>query len=480
MLEKNSGAERRGVAVVVVGDIGRSPRMCNHASCLGKLTHFQTFVVGYRESSIPRHLSACTVCPLPPPFIDKYRRLFPYIFYIFFAIIKVLCVSYNLFKILYDIPNLNFVLMQNPPSLPALPVCALVCYLKRAKLIVDFHNYGYSIMELQPNVPYFMVYLALRLEVHYARYADYALCVSKAMKADLISSWRLKCEPVVVYDHPLTKAPDVSFHQKHAVWFKLFSQNSPAIFDMSHETKFPRSRVGSNTGVAEDTLLSYWSPTDGLALKNERPAMVLSSTSWSPDEDFSVLLQALSYYKMLQVKSDNLPELVVVITGKGPLREQFVRNCEARGLNERPVRIITKFLDLSDYYALLSGADLGVCLHTSSSGLDLPMKIVDMLGCGVPVCAFEFPTLHELINCYNAVTFSDATTLCQELVHLLEWFPTASCQLCPMARYTELHVPTCFGDEWVKKCKPIFDGQTGEKPLQPLVESSDSSTKENS
>ena len=69
----------------------------------------------------------------------------------------------------------------------------------------------------------------------------------------------------------------------------------------------------------------------------------------------------------------SLPGLVIVVTGRGPLKAMYEQKMHALRLQHVAFR--TVWLAASDYPLLLGSADLGVSLHTSSSGLDLPMKV---------------------------------------------------------------------------------------------------------
>jgi len=124
----------------------------------------------------------------------------------------------------------------------------------------------------------------------------------------------------------------------------------------------------------------------------ERPALIVSSTSWTPDEDFTVLLSALSLYEAQAKEQASLPRLVVMISGRGPLLPTFKKLYAQRSEAEAWTKVVvrTVWLEIADYPRFLGCADLGISLHQSSSGLDLPMKVVDMFGCGVPVLARGF------------------------------------------------------------------------------------------
>ena len=132
---------------------------------------------------------------------------------------------------------------------------------------------------------------------------------------------------------------------------------------------------------------------------------MVSSTSWTPDEDFGILLEGLIKYAEGDstdgsAKGQATP-LLVIITGKGPQKadfEQMMKKLKAGG-HLPNVDITTAWLSTRDYATLLAAADLGVCLHRSSSGVDLPMKIVDMFGAGLPVAAYSaYESFNELVR----------------------------------------------------------------------------------
>lgn len=149
--------------------------------------------------------------------------------------------------------------------------------------------------------------------------------------------------------------------------------------------------------------------------------ILVSSTSWTADEDFSLLIDALCRYSELSA-SRQLPEVLAIITGKGPQREMYLKQIAEleRAGRLQEVTIKTAWLNMGDYARLLASASLGVSLHTSSSGVDLPMKVVDMFGAGLPVVGWSrFEAWPELVTeGVNGMGFGSSEELSQHLVTL--------------------------------------------------------------
>lgn len=147
---------------------------------------------------------------------------------------------------------------------------------------------------------------------------------------------------------------------------------------------------------------------------------VVSSTSWTPDEDFSVLLDALVAYSASATNQTHLPKILAIITGKGPQKEHYLSRIRALNQEKRLLNVVvlTAWLSAEDYASLLGSADLGISLHTSSSGVDLPMKVVDMFGTGLPVAGWsKFEAWPELVTeGVNGRGFGSA----EELTRILE------------------------------------------------------------
>jgi len=202
--------------------------------------------------------------------------------------------------------------------------------------------------------------------------------------------------------------------------------------------KYEDGRSTPFTAVRQTTVnaSAYASNRDiEIEFRPDRPALLISSTSWTDDENFSVLLRTLSIYErraresnQLQDPLARLPRILCIVTGKGPNRDRYLREITSltKEENWEWVRCISLWLTAEDYPLLLGAADLGVSLHSSSSALDLPMKIVDMFGCGTPVCSLDFACLGELVkDGVNGRSFSTSEELALHFESILKGFPNA-------------------------------------------------------
>ncbi|RUP42885.1 hypothetical protein BC936DRAFT_137947, partial [Jimgerdemannia flammicorona] len=135
------------VQVVVLGDIGRSPRMQYHAVSLAEAGCSVDFI-GYKGTAPSNRV-------LTNRFINlRYIRNpwsvpegFPKVLYLLWAPFKALFVSIQLLIYMGGITVYpDFIFVQNPPSIPTLVVSKLVSYLRGAWLIIDWHNFGYSML----------------------------------------------------------------------------------------------------------------------------------------------------------------------------------------------------------------------------------------------------------------------------------------------------------------------------------------------
>ena len=234
------------------------------------------------------------------------------------------------------------------------------------------------------------------------RLADDNFCVTNAMSLDLNDSWRIKA---------------YSLHDRPSVLTSLTPRQRHNLFN-TLKLKYPV--FGCSSRADDDSITALSREEDGKIRRVAgRPALIISSTSWTPDEDFSVLLAALVKYD--QEWTADHPDMICAITGNGPQKSYY--QGKIAELNMSHVKIVTCWLEPEDYPKLLAASDLGVSLHFSSSGLDLPMKVVDMFAAGIPVCARNFKCLKELvIHGKNGCVFEDSDHLGRQFLQIFKKF----------------------------------------------------------
>lgn len=372
------------VTVLVLGDIGRSPRMQYHVASIARHGG-RVSLIGYVESQIlpeivmNRFVKIIPLKPIPQRLRTSSKLLFPIV-----APLKVLYQVWDVWRTCgYHTKPTKWMLVQNPPSIPTLLLAQFICFVRNTKLIIDWHNFGYTILALKLGDGHPLVRISEFYERYVARWADVNFCVTNAMARVLKQRFGIDALPL--HDRPAKQFQPLTPEQRSEVLHRLEGTKS-------HAKK----------------------------IEEKRYRLLVSSTSWTADEDFSLLLDALVVYSSTVSMDPRFPKILAIITGKGPDKDYYLSKLDKLKAEKRLTNVIVKtaWLSSEDYASLLGAADIGVSLHKSSSGVDLPMKVVDMFGTGLPVFGYsKFEAWPELVrDGVNGMGFETA----DELEELLE------------------------------------------------------------
>jgi beta-1,4-mannosyltransferase len=411
-------------AIVVVGDLGRNPRMQYHARALA-LNGVDVDIVGHEGAPLPKFLTDNPRIAIRPFGQANLRRHAgrSKLLYGLFAAIDAVQTSIGLLLALLRIDRPDVLLVQNPPALPSLYIARIVRRLRGARLVIDWHNLGYTILALQLGRGHVAVRLARWLERRAARRADAHLCVSRGFARFLTDRFNLRGVHVL-YDRPAAAFVPLERSEREQIRQALFS----------------RLAVGrtSNTGF------------------------VISPSSWTAMEDFDVVIEAVRHLEdrirgwEAGDPARRFPDLVILVTGDGARRAEFERRFA--GLPARRVQLRTRWLDPEDYPRIVGSADLGLCLHRSPSGVDIPMKVVDLFGAGVPVCALDYGAcLAERVrHSDNGLLFSNGRQLGDILFDLFEAFPASAPLLDRLRAGARRASRPTWEEGWTREARPVL------------------------
>lgn len=394
-----------------------------------------------------RALAACGVdvdlvgfegTPLPKAIIDEpriaIRRLNPATLrlrgrfsgssYAVAGLLDAARLSLRLWSTLRRLRHPDLVLIQNPPAFPTIVVTWFSLRRKGVRFVIDWHNLGYTLLQLRLGRWHPLVRLARWFERRDARRVEANLCVSRSLASFLESQFGVR-QARVLYDRPASVFVPMERTPREQMRQALFS------------------RLGVHTGVA---------------------GFIVCPTSWTEDEDFDLVIDAVPRLEERirgwegAERGRRFPDIVILVTGDGARRSEFERRFA--GLPARRVQLRTRWLEPEDYPKVVGSADVGLCLHRSSSGLDIPMKVADLFGAGVPVCALDYGIgLGERVrHGDNGLLFSTAVQLADVIFDLFETFPQDHARLDRLRAGARKSAKPTWEEGWTREAKPLLLG----------------------
>ena len=386
-------------------------------------------LIGHEGAPLPQSLTdpRIRIHRLPAPKL-RFRIRHSKVLFGLVATYDAFRASLRLGSVLMLIAKPDLILVQNPPSIPTLQVAWIVARLRGARFVIDWHNLGYTILALRLGRRHVVVRLARWLELSGGRAADAHLCVSRGFSRFLTERFKLADSagrPVrVLYDRPASTFAPIDRLEREQIRQALFVR----------------------LGIRNTATMGF----------------LVCPTSWTDDEDFDLVIDAVPYLEdrirdwEAGSSKRRFPDLVVLVTGDGNRRAEFERRFA--GLPARRVQLRTRWLEPEDYPRIVGSADLGLCLHRSSSGVDIPMKVADLFGAGVPVFALDYGAcLAERVrHGVNGRLFSNARQLADLLFDLFQTFPAESSELDRLRNGARRSAHPTWEEGWATEARPVL------------------------
>ncbi|KNH09699.1 glycosyltransferase [Perkinsela sp. CCAP 1560/4] len=442
-------------------------------------------------------------------------------------IIKALWIIYVVFvKILLtneEPSKLQCFLVQNPPTIPILPIARICAWLLSCQLVVDWHNIGstllgYSLFQDSGVLPVartvqwrqllrFQTLQTLHfpLFVHFCfefvcGQGDRNLVVSHKMGKHMLEIFNLSLVERIQYALTVSSrsAYETGLNSPSIQQKKSTSNVVGTVIDYHDRPLLSKLKQIGNAALSSDKRESqiheYWKGI-GVHRGNARSFYVIMSCSWSKDDDVGFLFDAILRLSKISWSVADFPSIHVVVTGTGPNHGAFLRLLETSRLAElrnapldRPASgpftvfysspLVTSmyFDNYETYMETISRCHLGLCVHRTSGVADLPMKIIEYYTCGVPVVALHYNGIEEILEIRspedqaNTVLGWSADTperMAQLLNRcLLSWADPGNDTLESSWWHLLSNVQTAFQSEsncwearWKSIILPIFDSQ---------------------
>lgn len=381
-------------------------------------------LVGFEGTALPRAISGhprLAVHRLEPSVL-RHRRGIGSVRYAVLATIDAARTSVRLWRMLRKLKRPDLVLAQNPPAFPTLAVTRFSLRHRGVRFVIDWHNLGFTLLRLRLGWWHPAVRLARWLERRDARRADGNLCVSRGLATFLQDRFGVE-RADVLYDRPASVFTPIERVDRELVRQALFTR---------------------------------------LGIRGSGVGFIICPTSWTEDEDFDVAIDAVVRLEErirgweAAGPGRRFTDLLILVTGDGARRTEFERRFA--GLPARRVQLRTRWLEPEDYPRLVGSADLGLCLHRSSSGLDIPMKVADLFGAGVPVCALDYGAcLAERVrHGDNGLLFSAGVQLADVLFELFETFPGDQQVLDRLRAGAGRSARPTWEEGWTREGRPVL------------------------